>query len=262
MRRMILLMLGLILVTGCSPSPRSLPTQIVRAEKPGAALVSSVPTSTPVLTDQSSESSGTLLKGLYELTTERKADLVSKAGWLHLFARQSGAQGDQLSPQELSQGLNLQEVWLSLDDQGMITTAVSHLVNEQGEVIQTSRLANGVWTNLTLGAESQVQDTGPFDPNYGFYEHVAKLVQQGYQIDEGKQYHDCWYQGQKYTISDGHTTYEGVFDPAKKTLRWVKTYQVTGGVVTVLYSREVLVEERVPQPPADVLAQLGDSATP
>lgn len=256
MKTWLFLMVGLLCVTACTPVQASIPNPNDIGSQPRAILYSIVPTSTAEIMEPAEGSSAALLQEVSDLSEQRKADLTAAPGWLHLLIRTTRTADNSLSNWWLPPGESEQENWLELDGSGKIITAVNRITKIAGQPDQVILLVDGTWRNLTLGAESPAQEKGPFDPNYGFYELAAQMVQQGHTLNKGILYQECWYVGEKYTIADGRTMQEAVFNPDKRSLRWVKTWHITAGVVKLVESTEIAIEERVAQPPADVLALL------
>ena len=204
----------------------------------------------------STRSSQPLLE-IQSLAVQRRDKLTRQAGWLHIQTRNVQTDPDPLSP--FATGLNQfeQNQWLELNGNGQVHQAIILITDEYGKTLQVSLFEDGSWNNLTVGAQSQVGAAFIFDPNYGFDELAARLVQQGETLNKSLLYKECWYQGEKYSISDGQLTHEAVFNTGYQTLRWIKTWKVTpDGDVSLADSLEVLVEERVPHPPAEVLTFL------
>lgn len=189
-----------------------------------------------------------------DITAQRRADLLNQPGWLHVQTRNTQVQPDPLSP--VSAGLDtfVQDQWLELDASGRVRSAVRRTMREDGKTFQVSLLEGNSWVNLTLGAQSPAS---AFDPDYGFDALAAGLVGQGYALNKSILYKECWYQGDKYTISDGRLLHEAVFNTGYRTLRWIKTWRIAAnGDISLVDSLEVMVEERAAQPPADVAAVL------
>ncbi len=260
MKTCLLVLLSLLTITACSPAfPKSqtqtlpegevmtLLTSLTPRDGSQASLVSQV---VPSSVSQS-------LSEVLDVAARRRNDLARQDGWLHIWTRNVQPQPNPLSP--FAPGLSKyeQDQWLSLDKNGFIQLAIRKILDESGNALQTSVLRNGVWIHLTLGAQSQAGTSTRFDPNYGFDELATRLVQQGNALHKGLLYRDCWYQGEKYTITDGPLMHEAVYNTGYRELRSVKTWLVApNGDVSLVDSLEILLEERVPQPPADILALL------
>ena len=261
MKKLIILLL--VSLTACVQSTESAPNVSTIPEKLPEIFVSTdITTIHPDMLKQDVEKTKTLLSEIQTLVEQRQADLLSQPGWLYLRTRIAGAKASHL----LSWGLDLeeyeQEDWLYLDDTGRIITAVRRFFGEEQQPLQVSLLKEGTWRNLTLNAVSPENTTVPFDPNYGYYELAARLVQQGRPLHTDIIYFDCWYQGERFTVSDGQNYYEAVFNPHRRSLRWLKTYRISEGAIVEVDSMEMMIEKRIPEPPADILALLEEVASP
>ena len=202
-----------------------------------------------------------LLKEIQDLAAQRQADLVPQApGWLHLILRQFHTKAASLTTSTTSTEPLQLEQWLSLDDHGRVQAKFQRLLNDQSQSVDSIFLSGGSWTNLPLAGFSTTSSTLPFDPSHGLAELVGQLVSQGQTINKSLLYKECWYQGDKYTLSDGQTIYEIVVKPDSHALRWIKTWQINAGVVTLVDSLEIALEERLSQPPDDILALAGQAS--
>ncbi len=256
MKTFLLVPLCLLILSACSPaSPQTQPaggvTPLLTSLTPGDS------SQTSQVSQPESASLSQPLAEVRDLAARRRIDLAKQDGWLHIQTRNVQAHPDPLSP--FAPGLSqfIQDQWLALDGNGQIQRAVRKITDESGKTLQVSLLEHGIWYNLTLGAQSQSETSASFDPNFGFDELAARMVQQGYALNKSLLYRDCWYQGDKYTITDGHLTHEAVFNTVYREWRWIKTWLVTPkGDVSLVDSLEIMLEERVPQPSADVLAFL------
>ena len=203
----------------------------------------------------------TLVKEIQDITAQRQSSLVpAAAGWLHLIVRQFHAQAGSSSSGDVSEQQTQLEQWLSLDDQGRIRADIRRILDNQKQGGEFNLLAGGSWVNMPLAGFSTGSTTLPFDSSYGIFDLVTNLVRQGQSLNKSTLYKDCWYQGDKYTLSDGQLTHEIVVKPSQGTLRWIKTWQVSSGSIILLDSFEIALEERLPQPPGDVLALVSQNA--
>lgn len=202
-----------------------------------------------------------LVKEIQALTAQRQADLVPAApGWLHLIIRQFHSKVEAFSADNTSSGQLQLEQWLSLDDQGRVRADIRRLLDDPAQAGEFNLLSGGSWVNLPLAGFSTASNTLPFDPSYGIYDLVDQLVRQGQTLTRSTLYKECWYQGEKYTLSDGRITHEIVFKPDNHALRWIKTWQVSSGVITLVDSLEIALEERLSLPPDDILALAGQTS--
>jgi len=264
MKPFLLVPLSLLILTGCGlASPKAKP-QTPPAWGGNTLLISlnagNISQASQVFPLESTSLSQPLVE-IRDLAAQRRIDLAKEAGWLHIQTRNVQTYPDPLSPFATGLGQFEQDQWLELDGNGQIQMAVRKITDEEGKTLQVSLLKHGSWYNLTLGAQSQAEPPASFDPDYGFEELAARMVQQGYVLNKSLLYKECWYQGEKYTISDGHLMHEAVFNTGYRALRWIKTWLVaSNGHVSLVDSLEIMVEERVPKPSADVLALLGQAS--
>jgi hypothetical protein len=197
--------------------------------------------------------SAVLVQEVHALVIQRQANLVPSAqGWLHLIIRRYQSTGDASTASRSPDDPLQLEQWLSLDAQGRVVAGVQRLLNAQGD--DAVFLSGGEWVSLPLAGFSAASSTLPFDPSYGLDQLVTQLVSQGQTFNKSLLYKECWYQGDKYTLSDGHTLHEIVVKPDTHALRWIKTWQVNDGGITLVDSLEIALEERLSQPPEDVQA--------
>ena len=272
MKPLILFLIGCLVLESCSSIPKSNPVLdkqpeesfTISGEPPFSNQDLSSDQSTTIAYSEASipASSITLVKEIQDLTALRQADLVPNAsGWLHLIDRQFHTKVNPSSTFDDSGGELQLEQWLALDDQGRIRADIRRLLDNQGPAGDFNLLAGGDWINMPLAGFSANSNTLPFDSSYGIFELVTQLIRQGQTLNKSTLYKECWYQGEKYTLTDGQVTHEIVFRPDRHALRWIKTWQVSSGVITLLSSFEIALEERLSQPPDDILA-LVSQATP
>ena len=198
-------------------------------------------------------SSVTLVQEIRDLAAQNRVELVpSSPGWLHLILRREQPSTDSRAVSTASTSMLQFEQWLSLDAHGQVRVGIQRLLNYQGS--DATFLFGEAWTALPLTGFSSFSSTLPFDPVYGIDTLVAQLVSQGQTINKSLLYKECWYQGDKYTLSDGQMIHEIVVKPDSHTLRWIKTWQMKAGVITLVDSLEIALEERLPQPPEEILA--------
>ena len=205
-------------------------------------------------------SSVTLLQEIHDLSAQRRADLLPAAsGWLHRITLHFHSQVSPYPAWDNPTGKYQQEEWLSLDSQGFVHAHLKRAIHDPGKVDDYSLLLKAEWTNVYPDNQSSTRDAFPLDPNYGVYEQFSNLVEQGQTLNRATIYRDCWYQGEKYTTSDGQIVHAALFRPDHHTLRWIKTWQVSGGDITLIDSIDIVLEERLSRPPDDVLAVLAQS---
>jgi hypothetical protein len=200
--------------------------------------------------------SATLVQEIHTLVNQRRADLVpSTQGWVHLIIRRYQSTGDSSTASRSPDDPLQLEQWLSLDAQGRVVAGVQRSLSAQGD--DSVFLSGDKWVSLPLAGFSATSSTLPFDPSYGLDLLVTGLVSQGQTLNKSLLYKECWYQGDKYTLSDGHLLHEIVVKPDTHALRWIKTWQVNDGGIILIDSLEIALEERLPQPPQDIQGLAG-----
>jgi hypothetical protein len=266
-RPLLLLLIGLLLLGYLNPFIEFTPIHSPVVFRPSASVFHS----SELLTNQSSfvattgvpvdSSSVALVREVQSLAAQLRAELVpSSPGWLHLIIRREHSSTDSPALSNSSTPVLQLEQWLSLDSQGRVQVGVQRPLDYQGS--DATFLSGGNWLVLPLAGFTSSSSTLPFDPAYGIDTLVAQLVNQGQTINKSLLYKECWYQGDKYTLSDGQTIHEIVVKPDSHALRWIKTWQVNAGVITLVDSLEIALEERLPQPPEDILALTGHVSSP
>ncbi len=259
MKTITVVLIGLVWLTACSPAPSPIQAKSTPISQPTKGFPS-FPTTNLASTNTSAAlpaapTSTTLLQEIRDLSNQRRTDLVpAAAGWLHIVTRQFHSKDSLTSAWDNSSGQYQQEDWLSLDRQGQVLADIRRVVDDNGQSDELGLLTGGVWKSVAMAQQNSDRNTLPFDPNYGVYEQFAALVSQGLTINKSTLYKECWYQGEKYTITNGQVTHEVLFRPDHEALRWIKTWQVSAGNITLIDSIEVALEERLPNPPDDVLA--------
>jgi len=223
----------------------------------GSQSSSTVDTEIPVAAE-----SAALLQEIQGLVAQRRADLIpAEQGWLHLITLQTKPKANSLVAGDKPDGMIQQEQWLLLDNQGKVRANIKRTLDSEGPADSFVLWESGEWINLPLATISTASSSLPFDPNYGIYELLAHLARQGQAFNRSTIYKDCWYQGEKYTVSDGRIVHEVLFRPDYHALRWIKTWELSSGAIVLVDSLEIALEERLSQPPDEILA-LVDQSTP
>lgn len=238
------------LLAACQPGVDTPAETAVAAGPPAGVLLALAP---PVRLDAFDASPA--LDEIRELNAARRADLTGQPGWLHIQTRVTRGQADPFSA--VGPGLESfdQEDWLRLDAVERVQQAVQRISVGGGPALEVRVLRDGNWQDLTRRSQSAGAGRAAFDPDYGFYELAGQLSAQGFALNKSLLYKECWYQGEKYTISDGHLQHEAVYNTGYRQLRRLNTWQIDSlGKITLVEGREILLEERVAEPPADVLA--------
>lgn len=202
--------------------------------------------------------SAALLQEIYNIVTQRQADLVpSTPGWLHLITRRTNLKVNSLFIGDKSGGQIQQEQWLLLDSHGVVRADIRRTLSSQEPEGGFSLWESGEWINTHLATTDTVSSKLPYDPNYEIYNLFDKFVRLGYVLNKSIIYKECWYQGEKYTVSNGQIMHEVLFRPDYHSLRWIKTWDLSSGAIILVDSLEIALEERIPQPPDEILNVAG-----
>lgn len=271
MKRFILTVIGLhLFLSSCQPQSVATPAIIDHPEKSEFAPLSSqtpvpLPTQTATFTETAGDEYIVLdpaLQELYDLHTARKANLWSQPGWVHLVFRRALQDRTPLTQDVLGLDMVMDEEWVYLDEQGLPTQAVIRLLYEDGKAIPVRILNDGAWRSLLLGRINPDDTWDNLDPGSGFYEHVSRLVQQGVRLNKQTIYNNCWYSGEEYSVLDGEVVYAALYHPGNQTLRTVRAWAIEQGAVVMVSRVDIYIEERVDQPPPEVLALLDSNTSP
>jgi hypothetical protein len=253
MKRFIGILLFLALSTACSTSQEPLMGQILIEKAPAPTAAAAPLTDSALVEDYQSEPDP-LLDEIYDLTERRKEDLLTQSGWLHLITRRTNGGAGLFSSDLAESGLYDQDEWLYFDEGGQVTRAVVRVMDASWEPVQVSVMLNGFWHDLSTGAETQSGGVADFTLGLDVYNQAKELVNSDQKLAKGTLYHNCWYIGEQYTIKDGELQRYVVIDPDDATLRELKTFDLSSGSIELVDSVELLKEERVDQPPDEILA--------
>jgi hypothetical protein len=262
MARTYIIVFLLFVLVACAPANLSKPTQAPLLDTSTAGSCTASVTSTPPASTTDVPDSTALLKELSALIERHKADFHAKAGWLHLVTRHRKPAEDEPSKETTGSAQYTDEEWLLFDEQGITKTAVLRTYNEGGQTLRNRILINGFWSELTSSIEILPNPVSSFDLSDSFYQSAARLVMSGQRLNKGILYQNCWFIGDKYSISDGKYSHEGVYNPDNGQLRSVASWEMSDGNIVLIDSVEVVQEERISQPPSDVLALLSQKSVP
>ncbi len=129
------------------------------------------------------------LQNFLTLTKPFEAQFL-QPGWFHYVFqvdRDSYDLGDPLPNGVVIPEDYLSDSWMLLDEEGFITKAINQMLTLDGQVIQTSVLENGVWTNLTLGdwVGEEVQETpSRAGLSFGFAQKIERAIGDGDLVTE------------------------------------------------------------------------------
>jgi len=262
MARTSIIVFVLLVLTACAPSNPTLPAQASLLDTSTAGSCTASVTSTSPASTTDLPDSTALLKELSALIERHKAGFQANAGWLHLITRHRKPAEDEPSKETTGSTQYTDEEWLLFDDQGITTTAVLRTYNEGGQTLRSRVFINGIWSELTSSGERLPNPVSSFDLSDSFYQSAVRLVMSGQQLNKGILYQNCWFIGDKYSISDGKYSNEGVYNPDNGQLRSVASWDISDGNIVLIDSIEVVQEERISQPPSDVLALLSQKSVP
>lgn len=250
MRNFIGFLLSIFLLSGCTLAPKpaaTLTPQVISIPTP--QVTPAQQSTLPVLADPLAE--------LRQITQVRRNGLLNKAGWLHRVLRQNGQVNNFLLASVAAPGQVDREEWWLLDSSGGVKAVLQRTLAADGKTSQTSTLKNGPWHALDSQAASSTLLPSTYQPDLGYLALAERLVKLNQTLNTQVLYQDCWNLGVHFNILDGKTLHEAVFNPDNGKLRWVKDWDTTSGSPELRDSQEVIVEEQVDAPPADVLTAMG-----
>ncbi len=205
---------------------------------------------------------GDPLTVLQTLTTQYANDILSGSGWLHLRTWQfTNNEPSTLYNGALMPNPAIWDDWYQFDDQLQVLYEVSLYMDENGNVNQASIQRDGQSYNLTLGFGDTLY---PFNPNFDldFTERAANLIAEGETLNMSDFSIDGQYSGLMFSIRQGDTEWEAVFNPDTGALLSYTVYQLAAGGKTIQNVMTMLVQEWVAEPPADILAYLDQELKP
>lgn len=250
MLRLIGFLLSVFLLAGCGLAPKQAVTPTPQLVNTPIPLVTPAQlTPLPVLDDPLAE--------LRQITQVRRSGLLDKAGWLHRVLRQNGQVNNFLLASVASPDQVDREEWWLLDSLGGVKVALQRIMAADGKTSQISILKNGSWLTPDSQAASSALLPGTYQPDLGYLELAEQLVKSEQTLNRQVLYQNCWNLGVHFSILDGKTLHDAVFNPDNGKLRWLKDWDTSSGSVVLRDSEEVLVEEQVDAPPADVLTAMG-----
>lgn len=196
---------------------------------------------------------GSSLAEVTRLVERWRDSLLAEPGWLYL-ARQI-ERGDNVSSSwDALPERYLEETWLLLGENSTVQTAVRQESAEAGQVLQQSLYQDGTWRNLTLSAAGESSTSSLLELDYGFTNLAARLNEAGAALNRQTLYNNCWYIGEKYMIGEPPYSYAAVFNPDSGMLRQLAVWEVNSGAVALVSQVNVITQEKISQPPADVLS--------
>ncbi|MGE5222290.1 MAG: hypothetical protein ACM3PY_07625 [Omnitrophica WOR_2 bacterium] len=194
-----------------------------------------------------------LLNQLKHITDGYRAQMIANPGWLHLITRHSGPQGSDPLQGESADNSFEQEGWYQLNPQGETLAGAVRRLNTLG---LSREITGGPWRRIQPGKENQLGLLDSLDAGSDFYQKINQFVNQGASLHKSTLYRNCWYIGEKYTLREGGTLHEAVFNPDNGKLVTLTDWDVSGASVTLIKNIDIVIEERAQQPSADVQALL------
>ena len=249
MKHLLVSILTLLLLAGCNSSPEPGPSA---DSQPIATSTSDQvlhPTELAPLKSINLDQESSLLEEILAHTELYRALILSEPGWIHLIVRPDGYDQTDVTHTEAE---SYEEGWYLLDDQAQVFSAIERLVDDKGRTTRTFVFNNGSWWDSTTGETIIRGSPRYFEIGETYYQQAGRLLAQGEKISSQTIYSNCWYIGEQYTVSDGTYLLEAVFDPAMGNLRALKTWELNEGAIELVSGIDVLKEERIAGPPADL----------
>ncbi len=247
MKKISLPVFFILLLEACQPI--TLPPSGNDLAQPPATPSASM-AQTPIFLAQEAGSS---LAEVTRLAERWRNSLLAEPGWLYL--KRQVERGDNFSSSwDALPDRYLEETWLLLGVNSTVQTAVRQESSEAGQVLQQSLYQGGTWRNLTLGAVSELAPGLLLELDYGFTTLAARLNEAGATLNRQTLYNNCWYIGEKYMIGEPPYSYAAVFNPDSGMLRQLAVWEVNSGAVALVSQVNVITQEKISQPPADVLS--------
>ena len=248
--------LTLLLVASCRLSPGSNSSPGLQTTPTLAGFQVPEPTDLPLTNPIAPDKESSLLYEIQAHTELYHSMMLSEPGWVHLIIRPDGYDKTDITHTEAEQ---YEEGWYLLDDRARVRSAVERMVDEKGHTTQTFVFTNGRWRDATNGKVIIRGLPRYFENGDTFYGQAGRLLEQGEKLSRQTIYSNCWYIGEQYTISDGIILLEAVFDPAMGNLKALKTWELAEGAIKLVSGFDVLKEERVPTPPAEIATLLEET---
>lgn len=250
MKYLLIGILSLYLLASCVSAPETEPSPDLQATPISASNQEFVLTDLPALKPISSGGKSSLIEEIQAHTELYRSQMLSEPGWVHLIIRPDGSDQTDITRPEAE---SYEEGWYLLDDQTQVLSAIETLVDERGNTVQTFVFKNGGWWDTSNGEAIIRGAPRYFEQSEIFYQQVGRLLEQGEKLSRQTIYSNCWYIGEQYTISDGKFLREAVFDPAMGNFKALKTWERNEDTIQLVSGIDVLKEERVSTPPAEMV---------
>jgi hypothetical protein len=259
MKHLLVSIFTLLLLAGCSSSPDPNPPTDTQAAPTSTSDQLLLPTELPPLKPINLDQKSSLIEEIQAHIELYQSEMLSEPGWVHLIIRPDGYDKTDVTYPEAE---SYEEGWYLLDDQAQVLSAIERLVDERGHTTKTFVFKNGSWVDTSNGEVIIRGAPRFFEQGETFYQQVGRLLQQGEKLSSQTIYSNCWYIGEQYTISDGKLLREAVFDPAMGNLKALKTWEINEAAIELVVGIDILKEERVPTPPAEMVTLLEEAPVP
>jgi hypothetical protein len=242
---------SLLLVAGCASAPETEPSPGLQATSVLASNQDGVLVDPAPLKPVSQVKKSSLIEEIQAHTDLYRSVMLAEPGWVHLIIRPAGYDKTNITHTEAE---SYEEGWYLLDDQAQVLSAIETLVDERGQTKQIFIFKDGGWWDASNG-EAVIRGAPQyFEQGEIFYQQAGRLLEQGEKLSSQTIYSNCWYIGEQYTISDGKFLREAVFDPAMGNFKALKTWERDEDTIELVSGIDVLKEERVTTPPAEMVA--------
>lgn len=193
------------------------------------------------------------LSRLQTLTQAWQNPLLDSPGWLHL--REHG-----INQYPLPNGSGLPneyevETWYELGEGRLVLRAVQQTRGADGTLLQESVYQDGTWYDRTYGRATQEDSLRIDNLDLDFVSLAAQAWQRGLPITHDPAHAQGEWQGELFQLQLDGLQFSALFDPQTGQLL---RYQVLGQTAAGEIDQQtvILTQERLQQPPADVLQRL------
>ncbi|NUM46865.1 MAG: LysM peptidoglycan-binding domain-containing protein [Anaerolineales bacterium] len=205
---------------------------------------------------------------LKSFISHQESSLLFGPGWLHLKTQIHDPRA-QLPNGVLIAEEFIQENWYLLNEQSQVIQSISIMTTLDGEIIQVVVITNGLTHNLTFGT-SGVSD--PFTPDlfYGFVNLINDLMVSPVEPNPANKfiftelYNENKTVGYKFVLHTEEVEWQAILDSDTGKLTSLNEYHFSGDPLRkdLFSSYTPEIQERVDQPPADILAYLDMESVP
>jgi hypothetical protein len=228
--------------------PTGISTRTLSAEE--LLAWESQPTPTPPFPTLPADQIPTTLAELKARLEAWRDSLLDEPGWIHQQQRILLGGGTLPNGRSIPDPYVMDE-WYLVEADGRVRAAVNRMLDEAGEVYQVTVYRDGAWSNLTFGGEV-VPDELSYDPTLGVLPQAAGADR----LESGEMYFEGALVGDQYIITNGDTRLEVLLEPGSGKVLSLMTYLIQPGALQFRSSDLIQVQERVEQPPEEILALL------